>query len=79
MKYSIFEGDQWFHYEPLEGCDPNFTDSTFRVGAVHYARALIEGCSVLEAHCRAEHAMFESQRSLGNIIRPSVIKKNRTT
>jgi len=77
MSYLVFWNGTWVNYKPLEGYDPSFTDSTLQLGAAVYAQSLSKGA--LRAHCDAEVAMFESQRSLGNIIRPRVAKKNRTT
>jgi len=78
QEYLTLIGDQWISYVPLEGVDTSFTESAFMIGAIAYGNAILAGKPILEAHNEAEAAMFESQRSFGNIIRPRTIRKNRT-
>ena len=79
QEYLTFVEGQWIKYIPLEGCDTSFTETAFRVGAIAYSNAILAGESVISAHSKAEAAMFDSQRSLGNIIKPRIIRKNRNT
>jgi hypothetical protein len=76
-EYLSLVGGQWISYVPLEGTDTSFTESAFRIGSLAYANAIIAGEPILQAHNKAEAAMFESQRSFGNIIIPRTIRKNR--
>lgn len=77
-EYLTFINGQWVAYVPLEGVDTSFTDSAFRIGAIAYAESVMAGEPVFQAHNKAEAAMFESQRSFGNIIKPRTIRKNRS-
>ena len=79
MEYWSFYNGHWIEYIPLDGLDPSFSDSALKLGSVIYAREIVEGKSILEAHNSAEMVMFNSQRSLGNIMSPKIIKKNRMT
>jgi hypothetical protein len=75
--YLSLVGGQWISYVPLEGTDTSFTETAFRIGSLAYANAILAGEPILQAHNKAETAMFESQRSFGNIIIPRTIRKNR--
>ena len=78
-EYLTLINGQWIKYIPLEGVDSSFTESAFMIGAIAYGNAILAGKPILEAHNKAEAAMFESQRSFGNIIKPRTIRKNRNT
>lgn len=77
VEYLTLINGQWIKYIPLEGVDSSFTETAFRIGAIAYAESVMAGEPILEAHNKAEAAMFESQRSFGNIIKPRTIRKNR--
>jgi hypothetical protein len=61
MEYWTYMDGQWIEYKPMEGCDPSFTESSFRVGAVAYAKTKVEGGTELDAQNHAEIAMFQEQ------------------
>ncbi len=70
-------------WKTLPGLDPSLSDAAMQVGAAVFAKETVAGSPPNLCHEAAEKAAFSfhykvAYTSFGNIIMPSVVKKNKT-